>query len=271
MKPHLGDNERYLSLFGVIVASQHMMNVVQPDMRRIKLKFFQSDPDERIIFHRKDIARFRGPFSSLYADKAKRLSFGNVMLSMYEKWQYTAIIITIDKIAHLDHYSVWRYEPYHYCLAVMLERYVYFLRGRRVKGDVMIEARGTKPDQKLADSYRRLMQRGTNYVSAEWLQSAITSREIKIKSKKANIEGLQMADLLAHAAHYDHLYTERIIDKHKSHYSKKIARILRKKSTIDILNVASEDMAQKCCHKKTPRRAFRCTPARKPSAHINLH
>jgi len=228
MNPRMGKNEQFLSLFGVITERQHMLNVIQPDMRRVKLTFFQTDPDDPVVFHRKDIARFRGPFSSLYADHKKRLSFGNVMLSLYEKWSYTTIIVTIDKISHLNRYSVWRYEPYHYCLAVMLERYVHFLGMRQVKGDVMIESRGSKPDQKLAASYRKVVQNGTNFIPPDKMQKVLTSKEIKIKNKKANIEGLQLADLLAHAAHYDHLYSEGFVERHKSHYAKQIASILRK-------------------------------------------
>lgn len=40
MKPTLGENERFLSLLGVIVNSEYMADVVQPDMRRIKRDFF---------------------------------------------------------------------------------------------------------------------------------------------------------------------------------------------------------------------------------------
>ena len=227
MTPHPGENERYLSLFGVITERQQMLNVIQPDMRRIKIKFFQADPDDPVIFHRKDIARFRGPFSSLYSDKAKRNSFGNEMLALYSKWQYTTIIVTIDKIAHLQRYLDWHYEPYHFCLDVLLERYVYFLKQNDARGDVMIEARGSKPDKKLAASFRRLFEEGTDYVSPALMKQFLTSSEIKIKTKKANVEGLQLADLLAHAAHYDHLLNEDVVDEHKSSYSQEIAKILR--------------------------------------------
>lgn len=40
MKPTLGENERFLSLLGVIVNGEYMADVVQPDMRRIKRDFF---------------------------------------------------------------------------------------------------------------------------------------------------------------------------------------------------------------------------------------
>ena len=113
MKESLDENERFLTLFGVITNGHHMLNVIQPDVQRIKQTFFQKDPDEPIIFHRKDIVRYKGVFSSLYGDKVKRQEFADTMLAMYSKWEYTTIIVTIDKRKHLQNYSVWRYEPYH--------------------------------------------------------------------------------------------------------------------------------------------------------------
>jgi hypothetical protein len=228
MKPTLGENERFLSLFGVIVNGEYMADVVQPDMRGIKRDFFQQDPDEPVIFHRKDIARFRGAFSSLLGDKEKRQRFGDEMLVAYEKWQFVALLVTIDKLTHLNTYSVWRYEPYHYCLATMLERYALFLNNRNLRGDVMIEARGTQPDQKLARSFRRLMEQGTNYVPAERFQECLTSKEIKIKTKQADIAGLQLADLLAHPAHYVHLAERGLVASQTSEYARRIALILNR-------------------------------------------
>ncbi|MCP4361202.1 MAG: hypothetical protein GY796_24605 [Chloroflexi bacterium] len=62
----------------------------------------------------------------------------------------------------------------------------------------MIEARGTKPDQRLAASFRRMFQNGTDYLPGELMKARLTSKELKIKNKKANIAGLQLADMLAH-------------------------------------------------------------------------
>lgn len=226
MKPGLGENERFLSLFGVIVNGEQMLNQIQPDMRRLKINYFQQDPDEPVIFHRKDIVKYRRPFNSLYADKEKRRAFADEMLAHYQRWPYTAIIITIDKIAHQKTYTVWRYAPYHYCLETMLERYVLFLHYRKLRGDVMIEARGTKPDHKLADSFQRMVEKGTRHITAEIMQNCLTSKKLKIKTKKANIAGLQLADLLAHAAHYDHLADHKLVDKQNSQYARQVAAIL---------------------------------------------
>lgn len=229
MNPNLGDNERFLSLFGVIVNGQYMADVIQPDIRQVKREFFQSDPDDPVIFHRKEITRFQGPFSPLGRDKAIRDKFGNTMLALFEKWEYVALLVTIDKRAHFNTYSVWRYEPYHYCLATILERFILYLRSRKLRGDVMIEARGTGPDQKLAKSFRRLVDNGTDYIPASRMQQCLTSHEIKLKNKKADIAGLQLADLLAHAAHYAHLAEHGLVTRQTSEYSRSVADILRAK------------------------------------------
>lgn len=43
------------------------------------------------------------------------------------------------------------------------------------------------------------MENGTQFLSAEQLGERITSKELKVKAKGANIAGLQLADLIAHA------------------------------------------------------------------------
>jgi hypothetical protein len=43
-------------------------------------------------------------------------------------------------------YQVWRYDPYYYCLALLLERFTFFLEQRNAVGDVLAESRGGKED-----------------------------------------------------------------------------------------------------------------------------
>ena len=226
MKESLSENERYLTLFGVWTSYEHVVNVIQPEMNSIKQEFFPGDPDIPIIFHRKDITRFRGPFSILFSDKEKREQFGDRMLRAYQEWEYTAVAITIDKLEHLSRYNVWRHAPYHYCLEVLLERHVLFLHYRELQGDVMIESRNATLDEKLKNSFRRLYLEGTRHLPPELLQSHLTSKEIKLKKKSANIVGLQLADLLAHAAFYDVLVEYGIIEEQTSEYGVKISEIL---------------------------------------------
>ena len=43
--------------------------------------------------------------------------------SIDAKCEYTVITVCLDKKKHRDTYTTWRYDPYHYCLAVLLERF----------------------------------------------------------------------------------------------------------------------------------------------------
>lgn len=219
-------NERFLTLFGAWIEDTEITDVIQPQMREIKREFFQQDPDEAVIFHRKKISRFQGPFKILYSDVEKRREFGDRMLRAFEEWPYTAVAVTIDKREHVDKYSVWHYEPYHYCLEVLLERYVLFLHYGDHRGDVMIEARFPTVDRKLAASYHRIFQKGTDHIPENIFQATLTSSRLKIKEKRQNIAGLQLADLLAHPAQYDVLKEFGLVEVHKSDYGRKIAKIL---------------------------------------------
>ena len=116
-------NERFLSLTGVIVESQHCINELIPEMEQIKRRFFVEDPDVPIIFHRKEMLNRRAPFQAL-RNPTLEAEFNNLLLTKLDDWVYTVITIVIDKQAHLKKYNVWHYHPYHYCLSVMLERYV---------------------------------------------------------------------------------------------------------------------------------------------------
>lgn len=226
MNESLPENERYLTLFGIWTSFDSMVNVIQPEMNDIKFEFFQSDPDNPVIFHRKDIARFRGSFSILYKDRDKRIRFGDRMLRAYEDWDYTAVAVTIDKLEHLRKYRVWRHAPYHYCLEVLLERYVLALQSEGHTGDVMIEARNSTLDEKLKVSFNRIYAEGTRQLPADLMRSHLTSSEIKLKKKSSNIVGLQLSDLLAHSAFYDVLVDFDVVETQESDYGRSIAKIL---------------------------------------------
>ncbi|WP_165420040.1 DUF3800 domain-containing protein [Edaphobacter modestus] len=100
-------------------------------------------------------------------------------------------------------YNVWRFQSYHYCLTAMLERYVMLLADRDGKGDVMAEWRGKKPNIKLEKAYIHVYNNGTPNMPWKRFQSRLSSGQLKIQKKEANIAGLQLADLLANPAGRD--------------------------------------------------------------------
>ncbi len=110
----------------------------------------------------------------------------------------------IDKLEHQNRYKVWLADPYHYCLAVLMERYAMFLNTRSAlgaHGDVMAESRGKKEDMRLKASFAGLYQKGTEYMGADQMQKCITSKELKVATKRDNIAGLQLADVVGHPSY----------------------------------------------------------------------
>lgn len=219
-------NQRFLSLTGIISESSYTLRVLQPEMDQIKREFFQNDPDEPVIFHRKELVNKRPPFHPL-RDSQIEQKFNTALLLALARWDYQVITVVIDKKAHRDQYQAWHYHPYHYCMAVLLERFVLFLHCGDHRGDVMVESRGGKEDCKLKESYARLYQNGTDNIPSERWQRLLTSNELKVKSKSANINGLQLADLVAHPSRRDVLLHHRLIFDDRDIFGDQICAILR--------------------------------------------
>jgi len=219
-------NQRFLSLTGVILESQYTLHVLRPEMDQLKREFFQRDPDEPVIFHRKELVNKRPPFHPL-RDPETEQRFNTELLMALARWEYRVVTVVLDKKAHRDQYQVWHYHPYHYCLAVLLERFVLFLHYGGHRGDVMVESRGGKEDRKLKDSYARLYERGTDNIPPERWQERLTSRELKVKPKSANIAGLQLADLIAHPSRREVLIEHQLIVDDRHIFGDQICAILR--------------------------------------------
>jgi len=221
-------NHRFLSLTGVIVDLQYVKDFLHPQMEELKSTFFNSHPDEPVILHRKEIVNMRYPFEVL-RDSEIRIKFDRKLLELLNAWDYTVISVCIDKKQHKETYKTWRYDPYHYCLAVLLERFVFFLEQTGNRGDVMAESRGGKEDRRLKDSFARLWENGTEYVSPERFQDVLTSKQLKVKPKSNNIAGLQLADLIAHPSRNEILDDNDLLEKDIAPFGGKIIKILQSK------------------------------------------
>ena len=121
---------------------------------------------------------------------------------------------------------MWRYDPYHYCLALLLERFTFFLEQINAAGDVMAESRGGKEDNRLKDSFLKLWKEGTEYLSPERFQNVLTSKQLKVKPKSNNISGLQIADLIAHPSRNEILNENDLLDRPLAPFAEKIINIL---------------------------------------------
>jgi hypothetical protein len=63
---------------------------------------------------------------------------------------------------------------------------------------VIAEARGKKQDKDLKKAFMEIYEMGTGQINSRDFVGVLSSSQIKFGSKKDNIAGLQMADLIAH-------------------------------------------------------------------------
>ena len=149
--------------------------------------------------------RREGPFEEL-RNPTKLAIFNERILQLFAELPYLAVTVQIDKRLHLERYGVWHFDPYHYCLRCLVERFVNYLERWNWRGDVVIEARYKKSDKKLKASFQRIYESGTENIPATVVQRRLLSHDIGIFPKNANVAGLQIADLIAHpsARHMRH-------------------------------------------------------------------
>lgn len=221
-------NHRYLSLTGVVVGLSFVKTKLQPELEELKTEFFESHPDDPVVLHRKELLAAQYPFEPLHNPQV-RSRFNARLLQLLSEWDYTLITVCLDKKTHKDTYSTWRYDPYHYCLAILLERYVFFLTQNNARGDVMAESRGGHDDKRLKESYSRLFDNGTDFVGAGQVQAVLTSRELKAKPKSANIAGLQLADIVAHPSRNEVLVENKVPGIRQAPFGLQIAERLQSK------------------------------------------
>lgn len=221
-------NHRFLSLTGVIFEINYVKEILTPELENLKSSFFNSHPDEPIIFHRKELVNKKFPFNRLKNPEIE-ISFNENLIQKLSAWEYTIITVIIDKHEHKQQYNVWRYDPYHYCLAIILERYYKFLTDISSVGDVMIESRGGNEDKKLRKSFLKIYNEGTNFISSENFHKVLTSKELKVKPKSANISGLQIADLIAYPSRRFGFYIFEISQDNRKTFNDKVIDAIKEK------------------------------------------
>jgi hypothetical protein len=190
-------NHRYLSLTGLIFELNYVKDVVTPALEKLKQKYFPYHPDEPVILHRKEMVGKKFPFHSL-KDKIIEENFNSEFIQLLKDLDYLVVSVLIDKKEHKLKYQTWKYDPYHYCMDILIERFFFFLESVDSFGDVMVESRGGKEDMRLKKSYSNIFQIGTQFIESERLQKRLTSKELKVKPKMLNIACLQLTDLIAH-------------------------------------------------------------------------
>jgi hypothetical protein len=173
-------------------------------------KTFWGDKD--VIFHSRDIRKCQKEFQ-IFFDLELKAQFYKELNSCMSSNDYHIISSAIQKSKYIKTYGKLSNDVYELSLSFIIERAVFCLDELKKDDEdvclyVVIEKRGKKEDSALAEHFQRLLARGTAFVDKERLSSL--SPKIIFRDKKQNVNGLQLADLLAYpTARY-------VIDKNRA-------------------------------------------------------
>jgi hypothetical protein len=189
-------SHRYLCLLGCWFRNPDYL-LFHEALESLKTRHLPHHPDDPVVLHREDMINARKAFKNL-RDESRREQFDTEILQLVEAARFNIVAVVIDKHELRRAFGEDAGHPYHIGLGFLLQRFAGYLNHVNRMGDVMGEARGGKEDRLLKESYSRVFERGVWMTKAHSFQSALTSRELKLKSKSSNIAGLQLADLLGH-------------------------------------------------------------------------
>jgi len=205
-------------------------------LENLKELHLHHHPDNPVILHREDMINTRKAFKVLQ-DEKKRAEFDTDLLNIIQSAEFRVVAVVIDKAALRASYGESAAHPYHLGLGFLLQRYAGYLNRINRVGDVMAEARGGVEDLLLKESYSRVYEHGIwGVTSAGFFQSALSSREMKLRGKKANISGLQLADLLGHPTKMWTLRHYGLIDDELAPFAKRLIKIVEYKFNRQLYN-----------------------------------
>jgi hypothetical protein len=194
-------SERFLSITGITTKIRSHDSIITPEIERIKTEFFAHHPvTNPVILHRREIVRKEPPFHALQ-NAAVNAAWETRILGLIETLPYIANTVIIDKHEHVQRYQVWHFNPYHYCMRAIVERYVLWLNRHGLTGDVVAEPRFYKADKALKNSFRYIYRNGTEHIPPKIIQRCLTSHELKFEPKASNTCGLQLVEMIANPSH----------------------------------------------------------------------
>lgn len=194
------DDHRYLSLTGVIADLDQVRDFIAPALTRLKIKCFDFDPDDKICLHRYDIMHKRGIFGQL-SQAARRARFDQELIEFLTLPNYKVLTVMIDKLEMMKQHHWRNQHPYHYLMEILVEKFVQFLERNNAFGDIMPEARQGKKDLALQAAYDEVRVNGTRYVTSERIIGRLRAEKLKFRTKKDDVAGLQLCDIIAHPSH----------------------------------------------------------------------
>lgn len=191
---HLDTNFPVFLLCGILISEENY-SLVRNEINIIKKEHWKN---KNVIFHSRDIRKCDKEFQILFDLDIKKRFYEQIN-DVIQNSNYRIITSAINKEKYIKTYGKLSNDVYELALSFIIERVVFSLdeiKNTEKQLEIIIEKRGKKEDKKLDEHFQRLLSRGTSFVSAQRLREIKTM--ITFKDKKENINGLQLADLIAY-------------------------------------------------------------------------
>ena len=190
-------DQRYLGLTGVLIRKNYYDSEVPNAVETLKRKHFRYDIDYPPILVRSHI-RSRKRWFGILQDPTKNAKWEDDLLTFLKKLEAKIFTVVMDKAEHKAKYPVQTFDPYDYCLSVLLWRVRGYCKVNSGTVDVLAESRGKVEDRQIQETYRDLKNYGSHrYGTAEEYSTAFPADTLLFRRKEHNIAGLQIADLVA--------------------------------------------------------------------------
>ena len=182
------------SLCGVLVREDKDV-MLREQIDAMKREFWG---DKEIILHSRDIRKCQKGFEVLFDLEVKKRFYERLNEILGQEGVYTIVCCSILKEPYIRQFGRMN-DVYAQSLSFMLERVVFCLDDQKEDGielHTMVEKRGKKEDKVLSEFYGQMLDKGTYWVTPERLKAYC--KAFSFVPKKANIVGLQLADLVAY-------------------------------------------------------------------------
>ena len=186
--------------------SQSQLGAMEEKITTLKKKYWG---DKTVILHSRDIRKCDKEFKILFDLDIKKKFYEDLDAILGEKDAYTSVSCSILKEPYIRQFGRFN-NIYGQSLSFLIDRSIFFLDDVSNNADmhIMAEMRGKQQDQNLLNYYNKLRDTGTHWIKPERLQSHI--RKFDFLSKRQNVTGLQLADLIAYPITQYILYPDRV-------------------------------------------------------------
>ena len=151
---------------------------------------------EHVIFHSRDIRKCNNEFQVLF-DLAKKELFYKELNDIIINSKFNILSSAIQKEKYIKEFGKLG-DVYSISLSFIIESTMYYLAtiNKDVELEIIVEKRGKLEDNELLKHYNEVYNYGTGNISSEVIKKYKT--RFKFRSKKENINGLQLSDLVAY-------------------------------------------------------------------------